>query len=256
MLTFVKSIATLISTSNQRIIESTIEMLESQLWKCDHDLKLNLLDTDLIPHLLTSLHAPSISFTGAKDIHSRLISILDSFLMSVIPTILITVRQTEPDRRLQIYGTVLKQVLVPSEQYCRYLCACRFSIVEGGQADNFVSLLARLIEICPEHHPTRDFVLALPVSFAISSCLMSIECQVAMFKLMSGMVDALIDQIDESPQLRQSKAIILRSLKMEGFDDVVEPHALTVGVEKWRWLVYSYSAKLHIASGANVPNRR
>ncbi|KAK2951537.1 hypothetical protein BLNAU_13559 [Blattamonas nauphoetae] len=136
------------------------------------------------PSLDNSLSPLSLSFAEAKEIHLHLLSVINHSIVHVILDVqmyLSTARNhaildiEDALEQLPIHETVLKQVLVPSEQFIWHLFKNRFSIIDGDLSEEFLHFLAHFLEISPYDQPTRDFVLNMPVILSISSCLTLFE---------------------------------------------------------------------------------
>ncbi|KAK2960954.1 hypothetical protein BLNAU_4041 [Blattamonas nauphoetae] len=116
-----------------------MEILETLFNCCSTQVNLLLITADLIPQLITSLNPQCLSFEEAVDIHS---SLMRSLRFSILlPNVVGPPEfEIEDDNEQQhAYETVLKHVIVPSE-----------------------NLLAPLLRICPYYQPTMEFVLHTP----------------------------------------------------------------------------------------------
>ncbi|KAK2950837.1 hypothetical protein BLNAU_14255 [Blattamonas nauphoetae] len=133
------------------------------------NINLTLAKADLIPRLIITLNPQSLSLTEAVDIHINLMRIIRLSLWLATPNGLSCLRINDRNEELTVHETVLKQVLVPSEQYLSHLCVARFSIVDGGLSHWFMILLAQILGISPSHQPTLDIVLHMPVVLTIPS---------------------------------------------------------------------------------------
>ncbi|KAK2943962.1 hypothetical protein BLNAU_21108 [Blattamonas nauphoetae] len=151
--------------------------------------------------------------------------------------------------------TVFNQALVPSEEYIRWLCANRYSIDEEKLSEDFVSILTDLLQICPDHRPTLDFVLNLPVSLAFSSSLTFFEYDVSTYQYFDGMVYNEHEWVDIGARTRPLRAILLRSLRSDGYEDALEQRAIVTDYGKYRMLTLQDSIRLLIIYGANIPKR-
>ncbi|KAK2950675.1 hypothetical protein BLNAU_14346 [Blattamonas nauphoetae] len=118
---------------------------------------------DLIPQLINTLNPLSLSFVTAENIHMCLIYCITCFLWLATPPGLEDLGIEDHDGQLAVHETVLKQVLIPSEEYIWHLCLNRLSIVDGLLSMRFMSLLAQLLRISSYYQPTMDFVLRIPL---------------------------------------------------------------------------------------------
>ncbi|KAK2944111.1 hypothetical protein BLNAU_20943 [Blattamonas nauphoetae] len=160
---FIQSIVALLSSANKAIPVATVEMLNRLIGVCSTKVHLSLVKADLIPQLVTSLNPQSLSFAEAVNIHIYLMNIIWNSLWLSTPYGLRQVGIEDHNEQQTVHETVLTQVLAPSEKYIRHLCVSRFSIVNGYLSEPFLTLLAKLLRICPYYQLTMEFVLHMPI---------------------------------------------------------------------------------------------
>ncbi|KAK2949808.1 hypothetical protein BLNAU_15290 [Blattamonas nauphoetae] len=219
---FVQSIVVLISSPNQVIKTATMKMLNKVVVNCSAIHALLLIKADLIDQLLVTLNPLSLSFADAVDIHSKLMSIIHWSVLLTTPDGLKKLKIEDPDEQQALCETVLKQGLAPSSTYLCYLCAKYHSIIEGDMSTLFMTLLSQLLQISSHSHQTMEYVLTLPVFLATSSCLSFFETDSTIDTFLSSMIDPKSKRNEQSGDVRESEMTILRSLRMEGIDDVIE----------------------------------
>ncbi|KAK2948837.1 hypothetical protein BLNAU_16180 [Blattamonas nauphoetae] len=250
---FVQSLVVLVSSANHAITTAVIKMLDFLTWLCSAKVRLALVKADLIPQLLISLNPQSLSFEEAKDIHIHLMSSIDCSLYLITPLRHGEVEIDDDNERQAVYETVLQQVMVPSEKYIWHLCMNRYSIVGGELSDDFLALLAALLEISPYCQPTMDFVLNMPVILSIPSCLTFVENDRTIRYFLLEMLDAQQEWIRKRGEVQQMGKIVLRVLRMEGMEDVFEE---TLKIDKneyyGRWIV-EQTIRLNNVQGMNLP---
>ncbi|KAK2958123.1 hypothetical protein BLNAU_6827 [Blattamonas nauphoetae] len=159
---FVQSIVVLLSSPNLVIATAAMKMLGSLILWCSVDIRLALVKADLLPQIIISLNPQSLSFAEAVDIHINLILIISNSVWLAAPGGLEQLGIEDENEQQAVHETVLKQVLTPLEQYIWHLCVNRFSIVDGSLSNEYLYLMAQLLEICPYHQPTMDFVFHMP----------------------------------------------------------------------------------------------
>ncbi|KAK2944388.1 hypothetical protein BLNAU_20690 [Blattamonas nauphoetae] len=189
------------------------------------------------------------------DIQNALIGIING---SIRPAMLIELTRLNLNERQEqqpLRTTVLNQALVPSENYLRWLFTNRFSIVDRKLSKRFVYLLTRLLMICPDHRPTLDFVLNLPIFLAFSSSLTFIENDVSISLYFDGMVYNEHEWVDIGARTRPLRAILHRSLRSDGYEDALEQRAIATDYGKYRMRTIGLSTGLLIIYGANIPER-
>ncbi|KAK2949806.1 hypothetical protein BLNAU_15288 [Blattamonas nauphoetae] len=219
---FVKSILVLLSSPNQVIKTATVKMLKTVVLMCSAPLRLVLIKADLIGQLVVTLNPFSVSLPDSEHLHSKFLSIIHLSVLLATPRSLKELKKEDPDEQQSVRETVLKQVLAPSEKYFSHLCVNRFSIVEGDMSTSFMTLLSQLLQISSHCQQTKEFVLTLPVFLATSSCLSFFETDSSIYSFLSYLVDTQQKWKKQDRDVHQSEATILRSLRMEGIDDVIE----------------------------------
>ncbi|KAK2949712.1 hypothetical protein BLNAU_15383 [Blattamonas nauphoetae] len=228
-------------------------MLSNQVSYSPTEHRLALVKANLIPQLITSLDPLSYSFTDAKDLHISLINVLSKFIQ-LAPPLEFRHLDSVGHRQQQItHETVLKLVLFPSQAYLRFICANYANIQNNTESDDFMHLLEGLLKSCPDFQPTRNFILALPVSLTISSSLTFIELDSSIAAFLASMVYDERNWIRKGRKYRPSDAEIHRSLQNDGFDDAIEQRLLTVFGGSYRAAIVANSIALLIASEANIP---
>ncbi|KAK2954945.1 hypothetical protein BLNAU_10085 [Blattamonas nauphoetae] len=199
-----------------------MEMVDSLIIHCSSAIRLTLVKADLIPQLLITLKPQSLSFAEAVDIHTRLLKILHESLWLASPDGLRELVIQECDGQQAVHEIVFQRVLAPLENYIRHLCENRFSIIDGNQSKVFLALLAEILEICAYYQPTMEFVLNLPVILTIPSCLTLFDDDWSLDCFLSSMVVLLREWTVERGVVRQMWKTVLRMLRMEGTEDVIE----------------------------------
>ncbi|KAK2964009.1 hypothetical protein BLNAU_1090 [Blattamonas nauphoetae] len=151
---FVQSIVVLLSSASQAIIKSSMKILRNLIFWWSEQVRLALVKADLLPQIITILNPLSLSFADAFDIHTHLLEIVSHSLWLAHPYYLTRLRIDDRDDQQAVRETVFQQVLVPSENYIWHLCVNRFSILDGDQSSEFMTLLAWLTRISPYYQPT------------------------------------------------------------------------------------------------------
>ncbi|KAK2940443.1 hypothetical protein BLNAU_24644 [Blattamonas nauphoetae] len=113
-----------------------------------------LVKADLIHQLINTLNPQSLSFEEAEDIHINIMAIIDHSLHPATPIGLTQMPIKSADDEQDVHETVLKQVLVPSEEYICHLCVNRCLIMDDDLSHEFMLLLAEILRICPYNQQT------------------------------------------------------------------------------------------------------
>ncbi|KAK2944170.1 hypothetical protein BLNAU_20917 [Blattamonas nauphoetae] len=249
---FVESIAVLISSSKQKIVESTMDLLSFMIQRGLPDTNLAIAESNLIPQLMLTLHPLSLSFTEEK-IHVYLITILSKLLYFFTPVGHRSLDLYDPEYRPVHRDALLTRLLFPLEEYLHHLCSNRYTIPQGDLTDNFMFLLARLLQICPDFQPTMDFVFTLPVLLTITSSLTFFERDRSVDQFLHGLREYLRFWVYANRQARQSEALVYRSVRSEGLEDAIEQQSRTNTREPCRWVIVEQCLSVQASNGANVP---
>ncbi|KAK2954380.1 hypothetical protein BLNAU_10712 [Blattamonas nauphoetae] len=110
----VQSIVVLLSSPSQAIIEAAMKVVGNLIMNCSAKIHLDLVQADLIPQLINTLNAVSLSFEEAADIHIHLMSSIATSVRLASPDGLIEFRIKYGNEQQAVHGAVLQQVLVPS----------------------------------------------------------------------------------------------------------------------------------------------
>ncbi|KAK2948691.1 hypothetical protein BLNAU_16329 [Blattamonas nauphoetae] len=249
----IQSIIILICTPSHVITTAAMEMLENLLLWCSPNIRLTLVTADLIPQLINTLNPLSLSFAEAVGIHTSLVvSISESNWLATLNGLEFLEIEYE-DEQQAVHETVLKQVLVPSEQYLYRLCANRFSIVDGKQSKSFLVLLAHLLEISPYGQSTMEFVFHMPVALAIPSCLTFFEADYSIWFCLFHMNNPKREWNEQGGKVQRMWKTVHRMLRMEGIEDVIDEKLRSDQNESDGEYIVFYTIEFNNLLGTNVP---
>ncbi|KAK2952732.1 hypothetical protein BLNAU_12381 [Blattamonas nauphoetae] len=219
---FVQSIVVLISSPSRAIIKSAMQMLTSLVFRCSSAFHLLIVITALIPQLIITLNPQSLSFAKAEDIHRNLMKTITDSLWLISADGEAKLKIKTDSERQAVHETVLQKVVAPSTQYICHLCVNRYSIIDRVLSAYFLVLLVQFTQISPYYRPAMDFVLNMPVVLTIPSCLTFFEDDDTICNFLYAMVDAHRDWDETGGKERMLWNEMLRMLRMEGFEDVIE----------------------------------
>ncbi|KAK2944788.1 hypothetical protein BLNAU_20261 [Blattamonas nauphoetae] len=250
---FIQSIVVLLSSTNEAIPITAMEMLNNLLTNCSAKNHLSLFEADLIPQLINTLNPLSLSFAEAEIIHTGLITSIHLCLWLATPLMYGQLEIEEGNDKQAVHKTVLKQVLTPSDPYIWHLCVNRYSINDGEQSGDFLILLVRLLQICPYYQPTMDFVLHVPVLLTIPSFLLFFEHDRSIDRFLYLMTCTQREWNETSGSERHMGKTMHRMLRMEGIEDVIEDkHQIDKDTIARRKIVAD-SVNLNNLQGMNLP---
>ncbi|KAK2941503.1 hypothetical protein BLNAU_23576 [Blattamonas nauphoetae] len=198
-----------------------MKLIRNLIENCSVKSLLALVNADLIPQLINTLNPLSLSFTEAGDIHISLMKSINKSIWLATPYGLYRLKRQDQNEQQAVHETVLKQVLVPSEKYISLLCVNRYSIIDGEQSPELITLLPRLLRICAYYQPTMEVVLHMPVFLTIPSCHTYFENENSIWSFLSSMVEAQWRWNITKGEVRKMGKTVLRNLRMEGFEDMI-----------------------------------
>ncbi|KAK2942288.1 hypothetical protein BLNAU_22815 [Blattamonas nauphoetae] len=184
--------------------------------------RLELIEAQLIPQIIISLNPQSSVVRETLRMNASLLNLIASSLDLATQEELALLK-IEPNREQQkVFQTVHNHVLVPSKGYILHLCEHHYSIEIWHTLYYFVRVLYRLLQISPYYQPTLDFVLDMPIILTIPSCLTFFDDDADMRFNLQFLDDARCKWNKQAENIRRSGTILLRSLRMEGLEDVSE----------------------------------
>ncbi|KAK2953981.1 hypothetical protein BLNAU_11083 [Blattamonas nauphoetae] len=113
---FVQSIGMLVSSPSQAITTAAMEMFNKLNECCSVKLRIRLVKADLVPQLINTINAVSLSFEEAADIHIHLMSSIATSVRLASPDGLIEFRIEYGHGQQDLHKMILKQVVMPSEE--------------------------------------------------------------------------------------------------------------------------------------------
>ncbi|KAK2944322.1 hypothetical protein BLNAU_20767 [Blattamonas nauphoetae] len=252
---FVQSIVVLISSTSQAITTAAMKMLYRVFWLCSAGVRYPLVQADLIPQLIMTLHPQSLSFVETEDIHTSLMGIITTSLSFASAYGLTELEIKNENEQQAVHETVFLQVIVPSEKYIRHMCVNRFSIVDSEQSTEFMTLLTRLLQISPSYQPTMDFVLNMPIFATIPSCLTFFGTNHTIWAFLYSMVDIQQKWNEKGGYAQFMWKNVQRLLRTEGSEDVMEEKLRNDKNEYFGRYIVDDSIKWGNLLGMNLPQR-
>ncbi|KAK2960245.1 hypothetical protein BLNAU_4798 [Blattamonas nauphoetae] len=138
------------------------------MW-CFVPVRLALVKANLVPQLIITLNPQSLPSTEGKNIHVHILTIIRTTIWLATPYGLAQLKIEDGNEQQAVHETVLKQVLMPSEQYICHLCVNRYSVIDGELSCEFMATLVKILQISQYYQPTMDFVLHMPVILIVPS---------------------------------------------------------------------------------------
>ncbi|KAK2952673.1 hypothetical protein BLNAU_12322 [Blattamonas nauphoetae] len=251
----VQSFVVLISTSSLAIIAVSMKILNDLLWYNSTNDLLAVVRADLITQIINTLNPLSLSFAEAEDIHVNLLKTITRPVRLSTPDGFPKLQNSHDDDQQAVHETVLTQVLAPSAKYIWHLCVNRYSIIEVNLSAYFLALLTRILHTSPYYHPTLEFVLNMPVILTIPSCLTFLENARSIWDFMTQMIDIQQEWNNTWGEVRQMWRTVVRMLRMEGFEDVMEEKLRNVETTAFGGWIIANSIKWSNMQGMNLLQR-
>ncbi|KAK2955292.1 hypothetical protein BLNAU_9683 [Blattamonas nauphoetae] len=229
-----------------------MNLLENLIWRCSVKVRLSLIKADIIPQIITALNPQSLDLEESGYIHTSLVRLLTHSVIFATPYCVSQLKITDHDEQHAVSEMVLTQIISPSKQYICHLCTNRNSIVDIDLSNDFVQLLARLLQICPYYHRTMEFVLHMPLTLTIPSSFMSCPNPHSIMFSLEIMYYSQLKWNDHGGEVRQMGKILLPCQRKEGIDDVMEQWLQDDRNGNYGDSLISISLKLIILHGMNV----
>ncbi|KAK2943705.1 hypothetical protein BLNAU_21356 [Blattamonas nauphoetae] len=250
---FVQDLRVLISSGSQVITTAAMGILDHLIFVSSVQVQLALVKADLIPQLIVTLNPLALSFTEAVDIHTSLIKTISWSLWLATRIGLRQLEMEDDDGQQSVHETILKQVVTPSEKYICHLCMNRYSIIGGFQSDDFLMLLARLLQISPFYQPTMSVIVTMPIFHSIPSCLTFFEKEFSIWFFIDSMVDFQREWNKKRGDSRHLWKNVHRMLRMEGIEDVIDERLQNDKDRSYGGWISDNSIKLNNLQGMNFP---
>ncbi|KAK2955014.1 hypothetical protein BLNAU_9945 [Blattamonas nauphoetae] len=251
---FVQSIVVLVSSTSKVLTAAVMKMMNTLFRHCSTKRRLALVKSTLIPQLVITLNPHSLSFTEAADIHTSLMGIVTRSFWLANPDNLGELGIEDDNEQQDVYETIFRQVLVPSEKYICHLCVNQYLFVDEDQS-KFLTLLAALLEISPYYRPTMEVVLNMPVILTIPSCLAFFENDDSIWYFLSEMINAQWNWSNQGREGREMWKTVHRMLRMEGIEDVIENYRQNDRNGHCGGWIVVRSIEWNNGKGMNIPQR-
>ncbi|KAK2949827.1 hypothetical protein BLNAU_15222 [Blattamonas nauphoetae] len=142
---FIEALWSVLASSEHRIVESALAVLESTFDRCSTDNTLKLLNCNMISGVMTVIRPPTSSLSAGNVLHTRIIRLLKSSLFEARN--LDSFDVSGSSRQSQLNDAIFERILIPSEAYLRYLCLNRYFIMEGQCLHSLLDLLSNAFTI-------------------------------------------------------------------------------------------------------------
>ncbi|KAK2957859.1 hypothetical protein BLNAU_7293 [Blattamonas nauphoetae] len=218
---FLASILTLLSSPHSTVVAAALSFLYETTKRSSPAIRCRLMESDLITKVLAIVQPHTLSVAGNETIFHHLTRIINHCISLADRGFLITLSTTEAVNIYKHREMNFQKVVLPSSQCVTFLISNRH-ILSGDLFDSFMSLLNSLIQICPFHHPTLEFVFASPIAMAFSNCLSLVEDENHLLNVLIKIDLWLSEWKKEGPEVSQSGKRMMQSLFSEGFEDTLE----------------------------------
>ncbi|KAK2963538.1 hypothetical protein BLNAU_1581 [Blattamonas nauphoetae] len=252
---FIQCIVVLVSTPSQMITAAAMEILNELIIHSSLKVRQALVKADLIPQLISTLNPLSLSFAETINIQIRVATIIWILLHLATQDCLTKLKIEDKNEQQAVHETVFKHVLVPSEKYIWHMCMNRYLFIADNKSMDFLQIITPLLQISPSYQPTMDFVLRMPIYLAIPSFLTFYEKDYAIWCFLHFMKGGQWNYNRKWGDQRHMWKIVLRMLRMEGFEDVIEEKLGNDRSTSHGRQIVASSIYLNNLLGMNLPKR-
>ncbi|KAK2951358.1 hypothetical protein BLNAU_13737 [Blattamonas nauphoetae] len=250
---FIQIILVLISSADKDISNAAIGMLKRLILRCSAKTRLSLVQTTMIPQLITILNPVFLSFARTSDIHPSLLSIISNSFKLATPDGLTELEIENHDEQQAVSETIFQQVLVPSENYLGHLCV-NYKSIHEWHIDAFQRVLGQLLRISPYYQPTMELVLQMPIIHTIPSCLTFFETDKLILFLLFDITNSYEEWNTARGEFRRMWKTIHRMLRKEGMEDVLEEKLLNDKKVSNGTKIVDWSITLNDQQGMHIRN--
>ncbi|KAK2942483.1 hypothetical protein BLNAU_22594 [Blattamonas nauphoetae] len=248
---FVTSIVTLLSSPHSTVIKATLSFLNQTTNSMNLEIRCRLVESDVITNILSTVQPHTRQISGNETILNIPITLIDRFVDLTGPWPLRSLGITDAVDKYTHREMIFQKVLLPSSPFVTFLITNRY-ILKGDMLGFFMSVLCTLIDICPFHGPTLEFVLASPIALSFSSCHSIVEEYQSIYKCLYTIRISLDKWKEEGPEVAQSGKRMMQALFSEGFEDTLQ-QMLKYNMDGIRGLyVIYYSCVISKILGANL----
>ncbi|KAK2956779.1 hypothetical protein BLNAU_8232 [Blattamonas nauphoetae] len=219
---FVETVGVLISVRNRRIKQATFEFVDDMVRLSSVEVRLKLIQNDLVPKVISSLDLFSPRFSKIKDDHTTLLRFLYQWIRPSKQITVETLATTHPDEQQTLAEILFPHVIMPMEGVVRYLCENRTSIVDDILSMYFLLNLCRIL--------ATSTLLQEEMSLHLNPLIvLTIPCVVTVFEddltILMSLWEMTIVQWEwkiTNRELFKRWIMVLRQLRKEGHEDIVE----------------------------------
>ncbi|KAK2948267.1 hypothetical protein BLNAU_16803 [Blattamonas nauphoetae] len=219
---FVESITFLVSSSSKAIVKTSVRLLEELCMRCSLTIRRQLIQDGILQKIMAVIDSDALFSQDFGETPLFLSLIIRSFLR------LGTLRGMErgqvvsQNEQQELHDLILRQVIIPSEGFLRFLYHVHPSVVDGDRSFIFLGNLTRFIQICPYYDLTITHILGLPVILTITSSLTIIVTDSSIWTFLDDLNECIWEWNSERRKTRSNVRLLFRSFVAEGFDDLKE----------------------------------
>ncbi|KAK2950841.1 hypothetical protein BLNAU_14259 [Blattamonas nauphoetae] len=219
---FVETVVVLISVRNRRIKQATFDFVDDMVHHSPVEVRLKFIQNDLVPKVISSLDFFSPRFSQFTDDHTTLLKFLNQWIRSSTEITFKTLTTTRPDEQQTLAETLFRHVLMPMEGVVQYLCEHRFSIVDSILSTYFLQNLCRIQAISTLLQQESNLVLNPLIVLTIPCVVALFEDDLTILLYLCEMIIIHLERKIINRERDERWIMILRQLRTEGFEDIVE----------------------------------
>ncbi|KAK2943440.1 hypothetical protein BLNAU_21623 [Blattamonas nauphoetae] len=218
---FVESIVTLLSSPHSTVVEAALSFLHNALFHSSFAVRCRLMESGLISKVLVIIGPHTLPVAGNETMFNRQVDIISFLANLALPRSLEELGIIASMDKFNHREMIFQKVVIPSYQFVSFLISNRH-ILNGDLFRYLMCLLEKLLEICPYHRPTLEFILASPIVMGFSSCLSFVEDGYFLYETLVNINNSLGIWKKDSAEMAQSGKRMMQALISEGFEDTLE----------------------------------
>ncbi|KAK2956630.1 hypothetical protein BLNAU_8471 [Blattamonas nauphoetae] len=219
---FIDSIYILVSSPHTKIVSAALAFLEGSFMSSSKRYKTQVFDVDFVPRILSIIQPHTLTVSGNENLFCSLNHILSSSINLAHSRCMDTFGITEPPTLHNRREIIFQRHIQPLSQYLSFLCSNRYFFATVESSGGMQSLLGRVLQISPFHHPTLEFVLASPIVMTIPSFLSFVEHSGALWNILADILYLMCEWKKHSTEVAQSGKRMIRALLSDGMEDTLE----------------------------------
>ncbi|KAK2942935.1 hypothetical protein BLNAU_22146 [Blattamonas nauphoetae] len=217
---FTNSMTTLLTSSNEKLVQRTLSLLNETVIETTHSNRFRLLMTGLFTHLPQSFYEQEMHLFAQNRLY--LMNIVKWLLFCSRPS---SAREICEERQISMdtYNhTIIHKFFHPVEPFLNFICDSRHRITEPSASIALSELLGRVFQYSAFLEEMTLFVVSSSLALTCTDCLDYHENDHLTILALQGVMDGVRAWKKEGPAVRKRGQQILAKLCEEGLSDEIE----------------------------------